>query len=64
MESIYMSPAEAAKRYGVGRNAIYDIMALPDSPPTLKIGQRRCLPVAAFDEFVEKTFTQKKGESA
>ncbi|GEM_PF-3783111 len=62
METIYMSPADAAKRYGIGRNAIYDIMALPDSPPTLKIGQRRCLPVADYDKYIKETFTRPKGE--
>ena len=57
MESIYMSPAEAGKRYGLARSTIYLIIELPEAPKTLKVGSRRLLPIKEYDEFMQEQYT-------
>ena len=57
MEALYMSPADAGKRYGVCRKMIYELINVPESPSTLKVGNRRLLPIAQWDEFMERTFS-------
>lgn len=61
MEALYMSPAEAAKRYGICRKIIYELISMSESPPTLKIGNRRLIPIAQWDEFIKKQFETKHG---
>lgn len=60
MEAIYMSPGEAGERYNLCRKVIYELINTPESPVTLKVGNRRLLPIAQWDEFMQKNFAQKK----
>ena len=53
IEKIYMSPAEAAERYGLSVTGIYRMLGLPDAPKCLKIGQRRLIPIKEFDTYIE-----------
>ncbi len=59
VKPIYMSVSDAARRYGIGRNLLYEIMAMNEAPETLKIGKKRLLPIAEYDKFFEDTFSTK-----
>lgn len=56
IERIYMSPNEAAERYGLCRSNIYAMLNLPDCPETLLVGRRRLLPIAEFDKYLKETY--------
>lgn len=56
MEAIYMSPHEAGERYNLSRKVIYELINMPESPRTLKVGHRRLIPIALWDEFMEEHF--------
>ncbi len=56
MEAIYMSPAQAGERYSLPRKTIYELMHMPESPNTLKVGRRRLIPVAEWDKFMKEQF--------
>lgn len=60
MESIYMSPSDAAARYHVCRKVIYDMLRMTEAPQTIKIGNRRLIPIKAMDEFVQAVFKEEK----
>lgn len=59
-EPIYMSVAQAAERYSLKRDAIYEIMHIADAPETLKVGKRRLLPIKDFDVFMKEYFQESK----
>ena len=59
LEPLYASPAEAAKRYGIARSTMYEIMNMPESPRTLKIGKSRLVPIADYDRFIKEYFFNK-----
>ena len=56
MEALYMSPAEAGERYNLSRKVIYELINMPESPSTLKVGNRRLIPIAQWDEFMKEQF--------
>lgn len=56
MEALYMSPSEAGKRYSLSRKTIYEIMKIPESPRTLKVGSKRLIPIADWDRFMKDHF--------
>lgn len=59
MTPLYMSPSEAAKRYELARSTVYELIAMPEAPATLKVGQRRLIPISPMDKFMS-TFTEVK----
>jgi excisionase family DNA binding protein len=46
-----MSPEEAAKRLGIGRNQIYGLLQL-DKIPALRFGRRWLIPREAFEKML------------
>jgi len=62
-EPIYMSVDQAAARYGICRVNIYEILKMPECPATLKVGQRRLLPIGKFDAFMEEQFLPEERSS-
>lgn len=54
---IYMSVTDAAKRYGIGRTLMYEILAMNEAPKTLKLKSKRLLPIAEFDAFMADAFS-------
>lgn len=58
MEAIYITPKEASVRYSICRQKIYELIAMPESPKTLKIGHSRLIPVKEWDKFIEETFSE------
>ena len=62
MEALYMSPADAGKRYGLARSTIYQIIELPEAPATLKVGARRLLPIKEYDAFMVSNFEKMQAK--
>ena len=63
MESItpiYMSVSDAARRYGIGRDLMYEIIGMNEAPATLKLRGKRLLPIAEYDRFMVEMFQVKK----
>lgn len=60
IEPVYMSVTQAAERYSLGRDAIYEIIHIKDSPETLKVGSRRLLPIKDYDRFMREHFQEKE----
>lgn len=61
MEPIYMNISSAAKRYGVGRDLIYDLIRLPDSPPVIAIGAKRLMNIKDWDEYIANFNNAREG---
>lgn len=59
IKPIYMSVTDAAKRYGIARTLVYEIIAMNEAPETLKVGKKRLLPIEKYDEFIRETFSTK-----
>lgn len=59
-EPIYMSPLEAVERYSLGRTTIFELLRMPDCPTTLKVGNRRLIPIKEFDAFLISNFSDEK----
>ncbi len=57
---IYMSVSDAARRYGIGRDLMYEIIGMNEAPNTLKLRGKRLLPIKDFDEFIVEMFQDKK----
>lgn len=57
MESIYMTVNEAIERYSLSRKTIYELINLPESPKTLKVGRKRLIPIKEWDEFTREYFS-------
>lgn len=58
---IYMNVTEAAQRYDMGRNMVYDLMALPSSPPAVKVGGKVLLNIAQWDEYIANFDNAREG---
>ena len=58
MEAIYMSPNDAAKRYGICRCIVYELLRMNEAPQTIKVGNRRLIPIREMDAFMA-SFTTK-----
>ena len=56
MDPKYISPAQAAVRYGVSKDTISEIYKMPEAPGVLKVGQRILIPIAEFDAFLADAF--------
>lgn len=50
---IYMSVADACRRYGIGKTTLYQLMQYNECPEIRKLGHRTLIPVAEFDAFFE-----------
>ena len=59
VEPLYMSVAQAAERYGIGKTMMYEIVNLPEAPPVLKVGARVTLPILAYDRFMAEQFADE-----
>lgn len=51
--ALLVTPEEAARRLGVGRSKVYDLMRAGDLR-SLKIGGSRRISTAALEEFVDR----------
>ena len=51
-DQLAVSVRAAAKRAGLGRTTIYDVIASGDLP-TIKIGRRRLIRIATLDQWLE-----------
>jgi len=61
VEVKYMSPAQAAARYGVCKDTIKEIYDMPEAPGVLKVGKQRVLiPIREFDAFLAEQFPYEK----
>lgn len=56
MEPIYMTALDGSRRYRIARSTMYEIMNMPESPRTLKVGRTRLLPIAEYDKFMRQRF--------
>lgn len=54
---LVMSVPEAGQKLGISRNAAYQAAARGDIP-TLKIGGRICVPIAAFERLLDVQMKQ------
>jgi hypothetical protein len=57
---IYMSVSDAARRYGIGRDLMYELIGMNEAPATLKLKGKRLLPIAEYDKFMVEMFQVKK----
>jgi hypothetical protein len=57
---IYMSVSDAARRYGIGRDLMYEIIGMNEAPNTLKLRGKRLLPIKDFDAFIVEMFQDEK----
>ncbi|MBI4345925.1 MAG: excisionase family DNA-binding protein [Elusimicrobia bacterium] len=53
MDPLLISVEEAGKRLGVGRTFAYELVASGELP-SVKLGRRRLVPVAALSEYVDR----------
>lgn len=53
MDALLLSPIEAARRLGIGRSTLYELLASGEVE-SLHIGRRRLIASAALVEFVER----------
>jgi len=59
-ERLLLSPVEAARRLGIGRSTLYELLAAGEVE-SLHIGRRRLIAAVALVEFVERRRTQPHG---
>ena len=58
---LYMSITDAAKRYGMSRNTLYELIALDGSPRVINLGAKRLLSIAEWDDYVYNFDAKKDG---
>lgn len=58
---LYMSVTDAAKRYGMCRNTLYELIALDNAPKVVTIGTKRMLPIAEWDNYIYNFDAEKEG---
>lgn len=52
MDQLLVSPADAARKLGIGRTLLYELIA-SGRLPSIKLGRRRLIATASLDNFVE-----------
>ena len=61
VEILYISPNQAAARYGLSVSFIRnDLMHQPGFPNILRVGRKICIPLKAFDEFMQRFEVEQK----
>ena len=60
IEPKYMKTKDAATRYGIKIDGMREITKMPEAPLTLKVGQRRVLPIAEYDAFMVGQYSDKE----
>jgi len=50
---LYMSVAQAAKRYSLSEFTMYEIIKMPDSPVPRRVGTKWLLPIREYDQFID-----------
>ena len=56
VEILYISPKQAAARYGISADMVRLMIHMEGFPDIMKVGRKICIPVKAFDEFMEKNY--------
>ena len=51
---LYITPKQAAERYGISRSLIYELMHDKEFPQLLRIGRCWSIPLKEFDEFMKR----------
>jgi excisionase family DNA binding protein len=61
-EPLFVSVKNGAKRAGIGRDAMYSLVK-SGRIPSLAVGRKRLIPVAALERFAEDVMSESAGES-
>jgi excisionase family DNA binding protein len=59
MDELLVDVAEAARRLGIGRSQMYELLA-SEQVPRLKIGRRTLVPVQALRAFIDDRLAAQK----
>jgi excisionase family DNA binding protein len=61
-EPLFVSVKDGARRVGIGRDAMYGLVK-SGRIPSLAVGRKRLIPVAALERFAEDVMSESAGES-
>lgn len=60
VEVLYISPKQAAARYGISPDMVRLMTHMEGFPDVMKVGRKICIPMQEFDEFMETTYRIKQ----
>jgi len=59
IEPVYMSVEQASRRYGICKDLVREIYAMPEAPAKIRVGSRILIPIKEFDVFFGSHFADR-----